>query len=75
VSDVEPLPEEVGETAEVSVDFVPDEFGIKVTATLGESSIVVEHSWDAAEEAATLVQALPNILVAVQDALEAQEES
>lgn len=71
----ESLPEDVGEPAEVDINFEPDGFGIKVTATLGESSIVVEHSWDAVEQAATLVQALPNILAAVQTALEAQEKT
>ena len=69
----EEIPEEVGEAAEVEINFDPDDLGLKVTAVLGESSIVVEHSWDAAEEAATLVQALPMILMRVQDALDAQE--
>jgi hypothetical protein len=71
----EQIPEEVGEAAEVEIDYVPDDFGIKVTAILGNSSVVVEHAWDAAEDAATLVQALPNIMIAVQEALEAQEGS
>lgn len=70
----EPIPEDVGESAEVEVSFVPDDFGIRITAVLGDSSIVVEHAWgDAAGEAATLAQALPEILVRVQAALEAQE--
>lgn len=73
MSDQESIPEEVGEAAEVEIHFEPDDLGIKVSAVLGESSIVVEHSWDAVEEAATLVQALPSILVAVQAALEDQE--
>jgi hypothetical protein len=71
----EAIPEGAGEPAGVDITFVPDEFGIEVTAILGEASIVVEHSWDAATEAATLVQALPNILIAVQNALESQETS
>jgi hypothetical protein len=69
------IPEGEGEAGEVEIDFVPDEFGIRVTAVFGESSVVVEHSWDAAEEAATLIQALPNIMIAVQEALDAQEEA
>ena len=71
----EPIPEGEGEAAEVEINFVPDEFGIRVDAVLGEASIVVEHSWDAAMEAATLVQALPGILSAVQTALDQQETS
>lgn len=74
MSDVEEIPEGAGDPQEVSIDFVPDDLGIKVTAVLGESSIVVEHSWDGAEEAATLVQALPNIMIAVQQALDSQED-
>lgn len=72
--EIEPLPE-VGESAEVDVNFEPDDFGIKITAVLDEASIVVEHSWEGVNEAATLVQALPNILAAVQTALESQEEA
>lgn len=67
------LPEEEGEAEEVEINFDPDDFGIKITAVLGNSSIVVEHAWDAAEDAATLAQGLPTILVAVQNALDAQE--
>lgn len=71
--EMEDLPE-VGESAEVDIDFEPDDFGIKIKAVLGEASIVVEHSWEGVQEAATLVQALPNILAAVQTALESQED-
>ena len=71
----EQIPEGEGESAEVDIDFFPDEFGIEVVAVLGNASIKVEHAWDAAEDAATLVQALPNILIAVQEALDAQEET
>lgn len=70
-----PLPEQVGEPAEVEIDFKPDEFGIEVTAIFGNASIKVEHAWESAEEAATLIQALPNIMIAVQEALESQEDS
>lgn len=70
----EPVPEDVGEAAEVEINFEPDDFGIKITAVLDEASIVVEHSWDGAEQAAILTQALPQILARVQLALDAQEE-
>lgn len=72
---VEEVPEEVGDPRDVEINFDPDDLGIKVTAVLGESSIVVEHSWDAVEDAATLVQALPNIMMAVQAALNEQEQT
>lgn len=71
----EQLPEATGEPGEVEVNYETDDLGIKITAVLGESSIVVEHSWGGAEEAATLTQALPQILVAVQAALEDQEDT
>lgn len=71
----EQIPEEHGESAEVEVNYYPDDFGIKVIAVLDEASVVVEHSWEAAENAATLVQALPSILMAVQEALSQQEET
>ena len=64
---------ETGEAAEVEINFEPDDLGIKITALLGEASIVVEHSWDGVEEAAILTQALPQILARVQLALDAQE--
>ena len=70
----DPIPEETGEPVDVEAAFESDEFGIKVTATLGEAAVVVEHSWDAAESAATLVQALPQILIRVEEALQAQQE-
>jgi len=70
-----PIPEGAGEPAEVEINFEPDEFGIKISAVLGDSSIVVEHAWDAANEATTLVQALPGIMSAVQTALDQQESS
>ena len=69
----EQIPEETGEAVDVDINFEPDDFGIKITAVLGNSSIVVEHAWDAAEEAATLAQALPGVLIAVQEALDKQE--
>ena len=70
----ESIPEDVGEAAEVEVNFVPDDYGISVTAELGDALITVDHAWDAAENAATLIQALPNIMMAVQQALDSQEE-
>ena len=70
----EQIPEDVGEAAEVEINFEPDDYGIRVVATLGDSCIIVQHAWDAAEEAATLVQTLPNIMMAVQQALDSQEE-
>jgi len=70
-----PIPEGPGEAAEVEINFVPDEFGIQISAVLGNSSIVVEHAWDAANEATILVQALPGIMSAVQTALDQQESS
>jgi hypothetical protein len=68
-----PVPESEGEALDVDITYEPDDDGIKITAVLGESSIIVEHSWDAVEHAATLVQALPSILIAVQTALNDQE--
>lgn len=65
--------EEYGPAEEVEVNFEPDDIGIKITATLGEATVTVEHAWEAADEATFLVRALPNILAAVQDALESQE--
>lgn len=69
-----PLPEDVGEAADVEINYYPDDIGIKVIAVLDEASVTVEHSWEAAENAATLVQALPSILMAVEEALNQQEE-
>lgn len=69
------IPDEAGESVGVAVNYEPDDFGIKVTSELGDATIVVHHSWEGAEDAATLVQALPNILLAVQAALEEQETS
>lgn len=71
---IDGLPDDAGDARDVDITFNPDDFGIEVVATLGEASIVVEHSWEGgAEDAATLVQALPNILMAVQEALDQQE--
>lgn len=70
----QPVPDDIdGPVAEVEINFEPDDLGLKITAVLGEASIVVEHSWDGAEEAAILTQSLPNILMAVQTALNEQE--
>lgn len=63
------------EELNTEINFEPDEYGIKITIVHGESSIIVEHSWDAAEETAALVQALPKILIIVQEALDQQEEN
>lgn len=70
----EPLPEKTGDPRDIEINYEPDDVGIKVAATLGDATITVEHAWGSgAEDAAFLVRALPNILIAVQEALEAQE--
>lgn len=65
----------MSDVAEVEIQYEADELGIKVTSILGEASIVVEHSWDGAEAAATLVNSLPQILVNVEEALQQQEDA
>jgi len=70
----EPMPEQTGEPLDVDITFTPTEEGIEIAAVLGQSRVVIEHPWEEAEYAATLVQALPSILIAVQQQLDKQEE-
>lgn len=57
------------EHQEVEVNYEADDLGLKVHATLGEATITVEHGWEAGDDIVVLVQALPSILTAVQEAL------
>lgn len=67
------VPDNIGEPVDVEVDFEPTDDGITIEARLGEATITVDHSWSAAEQVAILVHSLPNILMAVQTALNEQE--
>lgn len=69
-----PVPEGDGEPADVEIKWEIDDLGITIEALLGDASVTVQHAWDAAEEAATLAQALPQILMAVQQAIDSQQE-
>lgn len=72
----QPVPDDIyGPVADVEINYELDDLGIKITATLGEASIVVEHSWGSAEETAILTQSLSNILMAVQTTINEQDQT
>jgi hypothetical protein len=72
----EPIPEQTSEPVDVEVNYETDEKGLRVTATLGDAAIMLDHAWgaDAAHSATILVNALPNIMTAVQEAIHANQE-
>lgn len=69
------LPPEISPDDEVEVVWERDEFSTRVTATLGEATIVIETSEDGTAVLPWLVAALPNILESAWAAIDNDEES
>lgn len=69
----EEIPETTGEPVDVEINYETDDNGIRITASLGGAAIMLDHPWAEAHEATVLVNALPNIMTAVQEALNERE--
>lgn len=67
------LPPEISPEDEIEVTWEQDEFSTKVTAALGEASVTVECSEDGAQTVPWLIAAMPQILDATWQTIEAQE--
>jgi hypothetical protein len=68
------LPGGLEPSDEIEVTWERDEFSTKVTATLGEASIVVETSEDGSPIVPWMVAALPSILEAAWSAIESEND-
>lgn len=68
------LPPEIDPNDEIAVTWERDEGGIRITAVLGEASILIEASYDGAELVPWLAAALPSILEAAWEGLGANME-
>ena len=63
---------ETGQPVDVEIEFEADDDGLEITLELGEASIKVSHTWEDPQSAALLVQALPQALMKVQEAINAE---
>jgi len=68
------LPPDIDPDDEISLTWERDDEGVRIVASLGETSITVESSYDGAAVTPWLVAALPNVLEHAWAAIEAEME-
>lgn len=68
------LPPTVDPSDEIALTWKNTRKGVRVVATLGDASITVKTSHEAAETVPWLVAALPNILEVAWNAIEGDDE-